>query len=163
MGEFDGIKEDEAGKKKMPLGMTLLFLGLLLFGVGYIYLFLPQTTGWTQRGQYEKIMQAEQALKAQQHPEIEGQESVEHEQAEVMERGGKIYRENCATCHGARLEGGIGPGLLGPRFVYGDSVEDHIKVISKGTTKGMPGFARQLNAEQIYYVSSYLHSHHAKK
>jgi len=163
MGEFDGIKENEEGKKKMPLGMALLFLGLLLFGVGYIYLYLPQTTGWTQKGQYEKKMQAEQALQVQKHAETEGKESAAHEQEEALERGGKIYRENCATCHGARLEGGIAPTLLGPRFVYGDSVEDHIKIISKGTPKGMPGYARQLSAEQIYNVSYYIHSMHKEK
>jgi len=163
MGEYDGIKEKEEGKKKMPLGMTVLFLGLMLFGLVYIYLYLPQTTGWTQKGQYEKKMQAEQSLQAQKHAEVEGQESTEHEHAEALERGGKIYRENCVTCHGARLEGGLGPNLLGPRFIYGDSVEDHIKVISSGTPKGMPGYARQLSSGQIYNVSYYIHSMHKEK
>ncbi|MGE5842396.1 MAG: cbb3-type cytochrome c oxidase N-terminal domain-containing protein, partial [Deltaproteobacteria bacterium] len=35
MSEFDGIQEREAGKNKMPIGMTVLFMGLILFGLVY--------------------------------------------------------------------------------------------------------------------------------
>ncbi len=33
--------------------------------------------------------------------------------APAGERGGAIFAQHCASCHGARGEGGIGPGLLG--------------------------------------------------
>lgn len=160
MGEFDGIREREAGKKKIPLGMAVLFLGLIVFGLAYLYLFSPQTTGWNQRAQYDKYVKESQALSAPGHEEDEGAESGALEKAEALERGMKVYEENCAMCHGEKLEGGIGPGLLGPKFIYGQSIEDHIKVISKGTAKGMPGYEKQLGASQIYNVSLYLHSQH---
>ncbi len=161
MAEYDGIKEREEGKKKMPLGMTVLFMGLAVFGLTYIYLFLPHTTGWTQLTQYEQKVKEREAVKAK-HGEVESAETEEHERSEALVRGEKIYKESCAACHGVHLEGGIGPGLLGPKFIYGDSVEDHIKVISKGTPKGMPGFERQLGATNIYNVAYYVHSHHSK-
>jgi mono/diheme cytochrome c family protein len=30
--------------------------------------------------------------------------------------GAKGYQKNCATCHGAKLQGGIGPALIGRQF-----------------------------------------------
>lgn len=37
--------------------------------------------------------------------------------------GGKAYAANCASCHGANLEGGVGPALSGP----------NLKTLSKNT------------------------------
>ena len=59
-------------------------------------------------------------------------------------------------CHGDKLEGGVGPSLNGPKFIYGSSMQDHIRVISKGTPKGMPGFEAQLGSEKIHNVAYYL-------
>jgi mono/diheme cytochrome c family protein len=55
-----------------------------------------------------------------------------------------------------KLEGGVGPSLFGPKFIYGGSLEDDMRVISNGTSKGMPGFAAQLGAVKIYNVAYYL-------
>jgi len=58
MSDYDGIKEREEGKDKMPIGMTVLFMGLIICGLVYIYLFMPQITGWTQTGRYEAEVKA---------------------------------------------------------------------------------------------------------
>ncbi len=158
MADFDGIQERESGMRRMPLGMTILFLGLIVFGVSYIWLYLPQTTGWTQSAQYESALKAHQAMQAPAHKEVESAESAAHERAEAVARGEKIYAENCMACHGDKLSGGIGPALTGPQFRYGASVEDQIHVVSKGTPNGMPGFEKQLGATQIYNVAVYLQS-----
>lgn len=160
MSDFDGIKEREEGKKKMPLGMTLLFSGLLLLGLVYIALYTPVLSGWTQKLQYEGKTKTLEARSSAHHTEVEGTESAAHEQGEALERGQKIYRESCAMCHGEKLEGGVGPSLVGPKFIYGASLEDHIRVISKGTTKGMPPFESQLGSEKIHNVAFYLHAAH---
>jgi cytochrome c oxidase cbb3-type subunit 3 len=162
MDEFDGIKERKEGKKKMPLGMAVLFLGLAAFALVYVYLFLPHTTGWTQTAQYEKQVKMQQALQAPSHKEAEGSESAVHERMEAMTRGEAVYKEACAVCHGEKFEGGLGPDLRGPKFLYGDSIEDHIRIISKGTANGMPGFEKQLGSTKIYNVAAYLHSRHKR-
>ncbi len=162
MGEFDGIKERKEGKKKMPIGMAVLFLGLAAFALVYVYLFLPHTTGWTQTARYEKQVKTQQALQAPAHKEAEGPESAVHEQREATARGEGIYKEACAVCHGEKLSGGLGPSLLGPKFIYGDSIEDHMRIISKGTAKGMPGFEQQLGTTRIYIVAVYIHSRHKR-
>ena len=158
MAEYDGIKEREEGKKKMPLGMAVLFAGLIVFGFVYLYRFLPQTTGWTQAGRYEEKMKAREAAISGQ-PEADVHPETEHEQMVAAGKGKEVYLAECAVCHGEKLEGGIGPSLKGPRFRYGATVADHVRVITKGTPEGMPGF-EQLGAEKIRSVASYIHTSH---
>lgn len=156
MGEYDGIQEREEGKKKMPLGMAVLFLSLLAFGLVYMYLFSPQSTGWRQIDQYERRMEAHKAA------------VITHEVKEMepdpsetrADKGIAIYASECAMCHGEKFEGGIGPALTGPKFIYGNTLADHIRVIAEGTSNGMPGFQKQLGTEKVRAVAHYIHVHH---
>ncbi|HEY6010869.1 MAG TPA: c-type cytochrome, partial [Nitrospirota bacterium] len=84
---------------------------------------------------------------------------TEHEQRVAADKGKELYRAECAACHGEKLEGGIGPSLMGPKFKHGATLDDHIRVITKGTDAGMPGFP-QLGAEKIRMVASYVHTQH---
>jgi len=159
MGEYDGINEREEGRKKMPLGMVVLFMGLIITGLLYLILYLPQITGWTQAGQYEKQVKAKEAVlsglvKTDIHDE------TEHDQMMAADKGKEIYDAECSACHGEKLEGGAGPALSGPAFRFGKTLADHIRVISKGTANGMPGFEKQLGAEKIKQVASYIHTRH---
>lgn len=156
MGDFDGIKEREEGEKRMPFAMAIAFIGLALFGLSYIYFFIPHTTGWTQVGQFEKRMRDREAA-ALTHKEED--EPVEHELKEAEDIGKKIYAADCAVCHGEGLEGGVGPALTGPKFKYGGRLEDHVRVTSKGTDEGMPGFESQLGKEKIHAVAMFIHKH----
>jgi len=160
MSDFDEIKEREEGKKKMPLGMTLLFMGLVLCGLVYMYLYTPFISGWTQKSQYEEKTKAHEVIQASMHKEADVAAPLPQKSKATLQQGEAIYKENCAMCHGDKLEGGVGPSLHGPKFIYGTSLEDHIRVISKGTPKGMPGFESQLGAKKINSVAYYLHEAH---
>ncbi len=158
MSEHDGIREREEGKKKMPFGMTVLFLSLLVFGLVYLYLFSPQTTGWRQVDQYDRRMEAHKTA------------VITHEVKEVesglsetkADKGPAIYASECAMCHGEKLEGSIGPSLTGPNFIYGNTLADHIRVIAAGTPNGMPGFQKQLGPEKVRAVAHYIYFKHSK-
>jgi mono/diheme cytochrome c family protein len=158
MSDYDGIKEREEGKDKMPIGMTVLFMGLIICGLVYIYLFMPQTTGWTQAGRYEAKIKAREAVVAGK-PEADVHSESEHQQMVSAEQGKEVYAAECAVCHGANLEGGIGPALKGPKFKYGATLKDHARVIAKGTQEGMPGF-EQLGPGKIQSVAAYIHTSH---
>jgi mono/diheme cytochrome c family protein len=155
MADFDGIKEAEKGKKRMPLGMTALFLGLFVFGLAYLYLFMPATTGWTQRKQYERAAQPSEPATAAALPAAKTGDEAR------IALGKALYASECAMCHGEKLEGsGAAPGLRGPKFIYGSALEDHIKVITKGTPNNMPAFEKQLGAEKIRNVALFIQSRH---
>ncbi|HAK58926.1 MAG TPA: hypothetical protein DCO77_00905 [Nitrospiraceae bacterium] len=159
MADYDGITEREEGKKKIPLGMLILFWGLVVSGLLYLYLFTPLFSGWTQVGRYEKKMQSQSDAEA---PAVQKKTvtAAVVSNKERAKRGKEIYDAMCAMCHGENLEGGAGSALTGPTFQYGDSLQDHIRVITKGTPKGMPGFESSLGPEKVRNVSLYIHSQH---
>ncbi len=159
MSEYDGIQERKEGQSKMPIGMTILFLGLVVLGLCYVYLFSPQTTGWNQSDQYVKRMEAlKQRVMTHEIKEVESGVS----EGGRAEEGAAIYMADCAMCHGEKLEGGIGPALTGPKFIYGGTLADHVRVISAGTPNGMPPFAKQLGPEKVRAVAHYISFRHTK-
>ncbi|MFP5317230.1 MAG: c-type cytochrome [Acidimicrobiia bacterium] len=89
----------------------------------------------------------------------------------------QLYTTNCAACHGATGEGGVGPKISGGESLatFPDE-EEHIKWVEEGsqtkrgqpygapdrpggqriaTTGGMPGFAGQMTPEEIAAVVEY--------
>ena len=156
MAEFDGITEQEAGKHKMPVGMIILFWGLIVSGLIYIILFTPWFTGWTQTKQYARKMETPAVAPEEQKATIPAALT----DAARIKRGKAVYQAECAVCHGEKLEGGLGPALTGPKFVYGATLEDHVRVITRGTQSGMPKFEKQLGAEKIRNVALFIHTQH---
>ncbi len=67
--------------------------------------------------------------------------------------GAAVYRGNCAACHGASGQGGVGPGFEG----IGDrlSVEEQIEVVREGRGR-MPAWEDELSPEEIEAVVAYL-------
>ena len=56
--------------------------------------------------------------------------------------GAMIFRKmSCSTCHGARLEGVVGPCLTDPAWIYGGAPREIRNTINHGRVKGMPSFA----------------------
>lgn len=69
--------------------------------------------------------------------------------------GERVYVAQCARCHGAEGEGGIGVPIGGGLLVekYPD-IEAQIDVIANGR-RAMPGFGTVLSAEEIESVARY--------
>ncbi len=44
----------------------------------------------------------------------------------------EVYQQNCASCHGAKLEGGSGSALMGPEWKHGGDADSLFKVIRDG-------------------------------
>ncbi len=68
-----------------------------------------------------------------------------------------LYAENCAACHGAQMEGDIGPQLVG------DDYDDEIlfEIIYTGITDGgMPSFS-SLGTEKVWKLTNYIRSYKA--
>ena len=72
----------------------------------------------------------------------------------TLVEGQRIYSSNCASCHGAKGEGGYGKKLAGVVTTKYPNVDDQIAVITNGKG-GMPSFSQKLSAEQIAAVTRY--------
>jgi len=66
-----------------------------------------------------------------------------------------LFQSNCAGCHGAGGEGGIGPALAGgvARF---DSTEEVVAFVSTGVPGRMPGFETRLGPDEINAVTEFV-------
>ena len=93
---------------------------------------------------------------------------VKRAEGDVFARGGKLYDQHCASCHGDKGQGvaGIYPALAGNRAVTLSSHNNLVQVIRQGgfmpTTAGnpepfgMPPFGQVLNNDEIAAVSTFI-------
>lgn len=54
--EMDDIESFESKETahRLPIGWLLLFWGLILWGVFYLYSYTPSLGGWSQEGAYQE-------------------------------------------------------------------------------------------------------------
>lgn len=68
-----------------------------------------------------------------------------------------LYRENCASCHGDSLDGGMGASLVDRAWKYGDTDLEIAAVISNGIPDaGMPAFQEALSPGEIRSLVVYI-------
>lgn len=87
---------------------------------------------------------------------------------QVLARGGKLYDQNCASCHGDNGQGvpSIYPALAGNRAVTLDSPNNVVQFIRKGGFSpstsgnprpfGMPPFGQDFSNEDVAAVATYI-------
>ena len=67
-----------------------------------------------------------------------------------------LLRQDCGSCHGMTLRGGLGPALL-PEALAGKPRQYLAQVISKGVAgTAMPPWENILEAEEIEFLVTYL-------
>lgn len=103
---------------------------------------LGADTGWRQA----------QAAAAAAKPAAELKNPFGPEPA-VLEEGKALFAENCAACHGANLEGSVGPELTG--LEGRDEAELYQDVHNGIPAGGMPSFAA-LGRERIWKIVTYV-------
>lgn len=75
-----------------------------------------------------------------------------------LEASGKLFGEKCASCHGAKGEGQIGPNLTDGYWIHGDGTLTSIfHTVADGVPeKGMPPWKAMLKPEEMYAVVAYV-------
>lgn len=69
----------------------------------------------------------------------------------------RVYQEYCASCHGAKLDGGLGGNLVDDTWKYGADDASIARVIREGVVdNGMPGFGAVLNDAQVRSLVVYI-------
>ena len=68
-----------------------------------------------------------------------------------------LYREYCAACHGANLEGASAPSMLDDLWTHGGSDAELTRLIAEGDLeRGMPGWAAAFSAAEIRSLVVYI-------
>lgn len=175
--DFDRQEEFEAKETShhLPLGWTILTVGLIVWGIYYLITYSPAFSGWTQVKEYEESVKMDPIRKA---PAAKGPADVGPVKnplsgdPNAIAEGKKIYAEQCAACHGGAGEGGIGPSVKDKVFLskQGDASDGvYYSVVEKGTEAGavidgrsakggMPPFGGTLDRNKIWSLVSYMRS-----
>lgn len=159
--ESDGIIENRVSSP--PVYFTILFYGLIIWGVAFCAFYL--LSGWSSDAEFQMKMAAyeEKYQKPSDTQTPEPAPAKQPEQtaaaaaaAESTPDAAAIYAQRCAMCHGAEGEGGIGPDLTTDEYHYGKSEDAVTSSITDGRPNGMPAFGSQLSQDEIKALVDYL-------
>ena len=71
----------------------------------------------------------------------------------IEEEAEALYKQNCASCHGEKREGTLGPALKGSAKPDAEL----FKIIAQGAeAKGMPGFSASLGEQKIWMLITFI-------
>jgi glucose/arabinose dehydrogenase/cytochrome c553 len=74
------------------------------------------------------------------------------------ETGESLYQQNCAACHGKKMEGAIGPNLADAIWVKAQAQRESIMgfVANGSVAAGMPAWKGKLNEQQLGALADYI-------
>jgi len=152
--DFDGIQELN---NPLPPWWTAGFVITILLSVFYIFYYTVQGKD-SQYDEYNREManakaQVEQFKK--EHHIVDANTVTLLTDKKALAEGKEIFLKNCAACHVADGGGLVGPNLTDDAWLYGCDIKDVFKVVTKGTSKGMPPW-KALGADKVQKVSSYV-------
>ncbi|MHA7131979.1 cbb3-type cytochrome c oxidase N-terminal domain-containing protein [Algoriphagus namhaensis] len=155
---YDGIHELD---NFMPPWLQYVFIGTIIFAVGYFVNYSVLGIGKTGVEEYEEELRLE-AIAAEERQatmlaSIDETTVVFDESSAALSGGKSIFEGNCAACHATDGGGGVGPNLTDEYWIHGGSISDIFSVVKYGVVeKGMVPWEDQLSPEEIQQVSSYI-------
>jgi len=159
---YDGIMEYD---NPMPGWWVAIFVITVIWAVIYLVGIelnvLPRYGDDLKAGQKELAMMRE-AHEASQ-PKLVIDEAMLAEaskDADNRTKGAAVYAANCASCHGDKAQGVIGPNLTDDHWLYGRDYMAIHKVIVDGTANGMPPWGSILAPQEVVEVVAYIDSVH---
>lgn len=141
---YDGIEEYD---NPLPAWWFNLFLGTVIFAIGYLVLYPGMGSykgmlGWTSVEQWQtSVDKAEQEFTAHaaQYMDMPASELAKVPEANKM--GKRIFKTYCSTCHGANANGSFAfPNLTDNDWLYGGSEDRVTETITLGRKGMMPGW-----------------------
>src|SRR3990167_5871913 len=108
---YDGIEEYN---KPLPRWWLWLFYITIFFSIGYLVLYpgfghLPGVLGWSQAGQHAEEVKVAEAKVAPLYADFSARSIADlAKDPAALAVGGRLFGNNCATCHGADAKGAPG-------------------------------------------------------
>lgn len=155
--DYDGITEYD---NPLPTWWLTAFFATIIFGAIY-YLHYEIAGGPTLKQELAAAMKEIEAHKSAAAPviaETEADVEAATKDDQVVKLGAATFEGKCAACHGAQLQGMIGPNLTDKYWIHGKGTRlDMLKVIREGVAdKGMPPWGALLKREEQYAVVAYV-------
>ncbi|MBU1099273.1 MAG: c-type cytochrome [Bacteroidetes bacterium] len=157
--DYDGIKELD---NKVPPIFNLLFYGTIIMAIIYIFQYHLIGTGNIMQDEYQEEVQLadmQRNLLIRSGAFLTEQTVTQLTDNSAIAAGQDIFMKNCASCHGFKGEGLIGPNLTDQYWINGGGIKNIFRIVRDGVQqKGMISWQSQLAPKQIQEVSSFIMS-----
>ncbi|WHH49442.1 cytochrome-c oxidase, cbb3-type subunit III [Pseudomonas sp. Ap32] len=162
---FDGIEEYD---NPLPKWWFWLFVGTLVFSVGYLILYpglgnwkgiLPgYENGWTGANEWQKEMDKADARFGPifaKYAAMSVEEVAKDPQA--LKMGSRLFASNCSVCHGSDAKGAFGfPNLTDNDWRWGGDPETIKTSIMGGRHGVMPAWAEVIGDQGVADVAAFV-------
>ncbi|MGN7906006.1 cytochrome-c oxidase, cbb3-type subunit III, partial [Pseudomonas sp. 22373] len=162
---FDGIEEYD---NPLPKWWFWLFVGTLVFSVGYLILYpglgnwkgiLPgYENGWTGANEWQKEMDKADARFGPifaKYAAMPVEEVAKDPQA--LKMGSRLFASNCSVCHGSDAKGAFGfPNLTDSDWRWGGDPETIKTTIMGGRHGVMPAWAEVIGDQGVADVAAFV-------
>ncbi|MNO40244.1 Cbb3-type cytochrome c oxidase subunit CcoP2 [compost metagenome] len=162
---FDGIEEYD---NPLPKWWFWLFVGTLVFSVGYLILYpglgnwkgiLPgYENGWTGANEWQKEMDKADARFGPifaKYAAMPVEEVAKDPQA--LKMGSRLFASNCSVCHGSDAKGAYGfPNLTDKDWRWGGEAETIKASIMNGRHGVMPAWAEVIGEQGVADVAAFV-------
>ena len=178
---YDGIEEYD---NPMPKWWFMLFVGTVIFALGYLVLYpglgnwkglLPGyqyldlqketpfangQTGWTGVHEWEKEMAKSDAKFGPIFAKFAAMPIEEvAKDPQALKMGGRLFASNCSVCHGSDAKGAYGfPNLTDADWRWGGSPQEIKATIMDGRHAMMPAWADVIGEQGVSDVAAYVYS-----
>ena len=156
--DYDGIRELD---NKLPPWWLYLFYFTILFAVVYLYIYQFSDIGQDQQEEYAAQMEIARQqrldyLFKMANSVNENNVVMLTGEADLAE-GQELFIRNCAACHGAEGQGGVGPNMTDDYYIHGGTINDIFSTIKYGVPeKGMISWQSQINPSAMQKVASFI-------
>lgn len=154
--DYDGIQELD---NPLPMWWLWTFFGTIIFAFIY-YIHYEFRAGPNLDEELAADMAAIEQVKT-----TAAAEAPKADFATILgdpnkiQAGAAVFTGKCASCHGDKGQGLVGPNLTDKSWIHGAKPEEMLAVINKGVLdKGMPPWEGVLKADEIENVIAFIHS-----
>ena len=164
---YDGIEEYD---NPLPRWWFLLFVGTVVFALGYLALYpglgnwkglLPgYEDGWTQVKEWQREMDKADEQYGPLYAKYAAMPVEEvAKDPQALKMGGRLFASNCSVCHGSDAKGAYGfPNLTDDDWLWGGEPETIKTTILHGRQAAMPAWKDVIGEEGIRNVAGYVRS-----
>jgi cytochrome c oxidase cbb3-type subunit 3 len=147
----------------LPRWWLHLFNITIVFALVYLVFFpglgnFAGMLGWSQASQYDEEMAAATAAQESVFARFRDMDAAAlMADGKAMETAGRLFRQNCAMCHGSDGRGAKGfPNLADDNWQWGGSHEQIMATLNNGRVAAMPPFAPVLGEDGVKEVVAYV-------
>lgn len=165
VGSTGHVWDDDLKELNTPLPRWWLHLFniTIIFALVYLVFFpglgnFAGVLGWTQEKQYQDEIAAAQAAQESVFARFREMEPAAlMADADAMATAGRLFRQNCAMCHGSDGRGAAGfPNLADDDWQWGGTHEQIMATLQGGRMAAMPPWAAALGEDGVREVVAYV-------